>query len=77
LEQELRRAIGLGGRHRRTGATHERARISVTKAIRTAMKKIAEQDADLGAHLDRSVKTGQLCAYSPDPTADVRWEVDS
>jgi tetratricopeptide (TPR) repeat protein len=76
LEQELRRAIGLGGRARRAGATYERARISVTKAIRTALKKIAEQDAALGAHLERSVKTGQVCAYSPDPTADVRWEVE-
>jgi hypothetical protein len=76
LEQELRRAIGLGGRVRRAGATYERARISVTKAIRAALKKISEQDAELGAHLERSVKTGQLCVFSPDPTADVRWEVE-
>jgi hypothetical protein len=76
LEQELRRAIGLGGRSRRAGATHERARISVTKAIRAAVRKIAEQDAELGAHLERSVKTGQVCVFSPDPTADVRWEVE-
>jgi tetratricopeptide (TPR) repeat protein len=77
LEQELRRAIGLGGRQRKAGATHERARISVTKAIKSALRKIAEQDEELGAHLDRSIRTGQLCAYSPDPTADLKWEVDT
>lgn len=76
LEQELRRAIGLGGRARRAGATYERARISVTKAIRAALRKIGEQDPELGAHLERSVKTGQVCVFSPDPTADVRWEVE-
>jgi len=76
LEQELRRAIGLGGRVRKAGATYERARVSVTKAIRATLKRIAEQDADLGAHLERSVKTGQVCVFSPDPTADVRWDVD-
>jgi hypothetical protein len=77
LEQELRRAIGLGGRARRAGANYERARISVTKAIKAALKKVAEQDAALGAHLERSIKTGQVCSYSPDPAAGLRWEVDA
>jgi len=77
LEHELRRAIGLGGRSRRAGATYERARISVTKAIKAALKKVAEQDAALGAHLDRSVKTGQVCVYSPDPSADIHWVVEN
>lgn len=75
LEAELRRAIGLGGRARRAGATHERARVSVTKAIKAALKKVGEQDAALGAHLERSVKTGQVCVYSPDPSVDIRWNV--
>jgi tetratricopeptide (TPR) repeat protein len=77
LEHELRRAIGLGGRARRAGATYERARISVTKAIKAALKKVAEQDAALGAHLERSVRTGQVCLYSPDPNADIQWDVQS
>ncbi|HKP63130.1 MAG TPA: AAA family ATPase [Polyangiales bacterium] len=77
IEAALRGAFGLGGRERRAGASSERARISVTKAIRAALRRVSELDAELGGHLERSVKTGHVCVYQPDPTAALRWVVVS
>jgi hypothetical protein len=43
----------------------ERARISVGKAIRRAVARIAGTDAALGDHLRQAVQTGTHCAYWP------------
>jgi tetratricopeptide (TPR) repeat protein len=72
---ELARAVGLGGRDRRAGNAAERARVNVTRAIRGAVKAIAEHDARLGHHLERSVRTGIFCAYQPGPTGPDAWRV--
>src|SRR5262249_34022756 len=63
LTHELAAAIGRGGRDRQTGSAAERARVSVTRAIRSAMARIAAQDAALGAHLEATVRTGTFCSY--------------
>ncbi|HVL56939.1 MAG TPA: hypothetical protein VM491_10565, partial [Burkholderiaceae bacterium] len=42
LLRELARAVGLDGRDRRAGAASERARVSVTRAIRLAIDRIRE-----------------------------------
>jgi tetratricopeptide (TPR) repeat protein len=73
LVRELAGAVGLGGRGRRIGSDVERARVGVTQAIRTALGRIREQSAQLGAHLDRTVRTGTFCSYVPDPRAPVEW----
>jgi hypothetical protein len=73
LTQELSRAVGMNGRDRRAGATSERARASVTLAIRSAMSKINEHQPALGAHLERTIRTGTYCAYAPDPRAVIDW----
>ena len=73
LEAQLSAAFGLGGRARPEGSAAERARQSVTKAIREATRRIAAEDAAIGEHLDRSVRTGLYCAYDPDPAARVTW----
>jgi non-specific serine/threonine protein kinase len=73
LTEQLVRAVGLGGRDRRVASDAERARVSVTKALRTAVKRIADQEAELGAHLGVSVRTGSFCAYCPDPASAVVW----
>jgi hypothetical protein len=73
LVRELSRAVGLGGRDRRGGSASERARASVTRALRQALARIREHDPLLGEHLDRSVSTGTYCAYKPDPRAPVVW----
>jgi non-specific serine/threonine protein kinase len=73
LTAELSRAIGLGGRNRKAGSPAERARLSVTMAIKSALKRIAENDATLGRHLAMTVKTGALCTYTPDPRSPIEW----
>lgn len=75
LTAELERAFGLGGRERRGGAAAERARVSVTRAIRYATRRIAEQDPDLADHLDRSIRTGAFCAYAPAARDRVGWSL--
>jgi tetratricopeptide (TPR) repeat protein len=72
---ELARAVGLGGRDRRAGNAAERARVNVTRAIRGAVRAIAEHDARLGHHLERSVRTGVFCAYQPGPAGPDSWRV--
>ncbi len=75
LVGELARAVGLGGRDRPTGAAAERARVSVTRAVRYALRRVHEHHPELGAHLDHAVRTGTYLAYDPDPQSTVRWEV--
>lgn len=53
----------------------ERARQKITKAIRAAVARIAENDPSLGHHLATSIRTGTYCSYTPDPTAPVRWKL--
>jgi hypothetical protein len=65
LEAELRRALGLGGRSRRAGSAAERARISAQRRIREAIRRVGEADAELGAYLDRTIRTGLFCIYQP------------
>jgi tetratricopeptide (TPR) repeat protein len=76
LVRELARAVGLGGRDRRAGSASERARVSVTRAIRQAVSRIREHHAPLAEHLERSIRTGTYCAYlaeplTPDPPTPV------
>jgi hypothetical protein len=75
LEAELMSAIGLGGRARRTTGAAERARLNVTRAIRTAIARIDAANPTLGRHLIRRVRTGTFCAYLPDPRVEVSWTV--
>jgi tetratricopeptide (TPR) repeat protein len=65
LTEQVAAAVGLGGRERRVGSAAERARITVQRRLREAIKKIASQDAELGRHLDWTVRTGTFCAYEP------------
>ena len=65
LIRELAAATGLGGRSRQLGSESERARLNVTRAIRTAITRIREHAPGAAAHLDRAVRTGTRCSYSP------------
>jgi hypothetical protein len=71
LVRELSRAVGLGGRDRRAGAAPERARVSVTRALRQAIGLIAEHHTALGTHLERAIRTGVYCSYLPDGSSAV------
>ena len=75
LVRELSRAVGLGGRDRRAGSASERARASVTRALRQAMARIGEHHPQLGEHLDRTIRTGTYCSYLPDPHTPARWDL--
>jgi tetratricopeptide (TPR) repeat protein len=73
LVRELARAVGLGGRDRRAGSAAERARLSVTRAIKAALQKISEHHSSLGEVLGRSVRTGLFCCYVVDPRVPISW----
>jgi hypothetical protein len=73
LTQELLRGAGLGGRNRALPSPAERARVSVTKAIRKALRTIAGQCPALGDHLAASVRTGRYCSYAPPAEAPPTW----
>ena len=75
LATELAATLGLGGGDRRAGTPVARARYSVTKAIRNAVRRIAREHAVLGRHLETTVRTGLYCRYQPDPLLSPRWRV--
>jgi tetratricopeptide (TPR) repeat protein len=75
LIRELARAVGLDGRDRHPGSAPERARASVTRAMRHAMARIHECHPSLGEHLDRTIRTGTYCAYLPDPRVPPLWNL--
>ena len=68
LAGELARAAGAT-------APAERARVNVTRALRAALRRIAEHDPELGRLLQNTIRTGASCAYMPDPETQLRWEV--
>ena len=74
-DAELAQAIGLRGRTRNFSSPAERARISVTKAIRTAIRLIEAQSPELAAHLDASIQTGRFCSYAPPGAVPPSWSL--
>lgn len=73
LSEALTTALGLGGRDRRGKSTAERARSTVTKSIKAAIKKIHLHHPALGHYFATSIKTGTFCCYDPDPTHPISW----
>ena len=73
LLDEVRAATGLGDRTRTTGSTAERARVTVRKAIASAIARIEPHDAALARLLRDTVHTGGSCRYDPDPNREVSW----
>jgi tetratricopeptide (TPR) repeat protein len=81
LLTELSGSLGLGGRPRRFADEAERARVNVTRALRSTIRKAAELSPELGRHLDATVVTGGRCRYqpvdeAPAPTVS-RWHSSS
>lgn len=72
IADSLRGALGIGGKARRVGDSIEKARTAVTWRIRSAIRKLAAALPPLGAHLDRSIRTGTFCSYAPERPLD--WE---
>ncbi len=77
LVAELARAFGLGGRDRKASSVAEKARLNVTRAVRTAVARLTEALPEPGAVLDRRVRTGLFCAYEPHAEDEAIWSVQS
>jgi non-specific serine/threonine protein kinase len=73
LSREFTRAVGRGGRNRRAGSSSERARLSVTRAVKVAIDRIAGKHPPLAAHLRATIKTGTFCSYRPNLSNPVTW----
>lgn len=76
LAGELSRAFGLGGRDRAAASIAERARLNVSRAIRSAIAKLGQAMPEAEAALGPRIRTGLYCAYEPGQS-DVRWVVQS
>lgn len=73
LTREIARGLGLASRGRDSRSPIERARVSATRAIRTAIALIHAHDRRLARHLTIAVKTGTYCSYAPERDAVVTW----
>lgn len=76
LVAELARAFGLGGKERPAGSAAEKARLNVTRALRSAVARITEAFPEIGRELDSHLRTGTYCAYEPAAGA-AAWFVQS
>jgi hypothetical protein len=65
LSRHLLAAAGLGGHVRRSASHRERARVAVTKSIKTAIEGIRACNPPLGRHLGKAIRTGHFCSYEP------------
>jgi hypothetical protein len=69
LSEEVASAMGHHGHDRRFASPSERARQSVTKALRASINRLGRQCPALGRHLAEAVSTGTFCTYRPDRDA--------
>lgn len=65
LRSELSRALGIGGRSRRTGTAVERARVNVRRRLTLAIEHIAKSCPALGRKLHAELQTGVYCCWQP------------
>ena len=49
--------------------------MNVTRAIRTALKRIAEHDPALSRSLGGAIRTGTFCVYEPPPGDEPVWDL--
>jgi predicted ATPase len=74
LTRQLARAVGMFGRDRRSGSAAERARLNVTRAIRSAIQRVSERNAALGDLLGACIRTGSFCSYVPNAQSPIIWK---
>jgi hypothetical protein len=73
LVDHLESATGLRGRTRAFTDPTERARSSVSKAVKRAIDAIDDASPETASALRATVTCGVLCAYIPDLQAPVVW----
>ncbi len=74
---ELARAFGLSGRERKASSAAEKARVNVTRALRTAITNLAAALPEPAAVIDRRIRTGLFCVYEPHADDKILWVVQS
>ncbi|MCP3937123.1 MAG: AAA family ATPase [Actinomycetia bacterium] len=75
LVHELVQATGFGGRDRGMVREAERARVRVTKAIRSAIRQLEADAPAVAGHLRSTISTGRFCRYQPAAATPVVWEL--
>jgi tetratricopeptide (TPR) repeat protein len=70
-----RLAADLSAAAEADGPAAERARVNVTRALRTAIARIGEHEPELGHLLKGAIRTGAFCTYEPDPGVALEWDV--
>ena len=75
LTEQLSSAMGIGGLPRRFGGARERARSAVTQNVRSTLKRLVQAMPALNEPLARRIRTGTFCAYEPDPSRPVAWQL--
>ncbi len=73
ITRELSAAYGLGGRPRTVGDPAERWRKAVTNQIRRSLERIRAEHPALGLHLEKGLRTGVFCSYTPE--RPVTWRL--
>jgi AAA ATPase domain len=63
-------------RSRRAADHAERARLAVTKAVKSALHRLAAVHPRLAAHLQATVRRGYFCVYTPDPRTPIKWSCE-
>ena len=61
---QLAGAVGLGGRDRRASSSAERARVNVTRAIRSTLRRVSEHEPALGGSSNRRFALAPTAATS-------------
>jgi tetratricopeptide (TPR) repeat protein len=73
LVDQLEAATGLGGRPRAFTDPTERARSSVSKAVKRAIDAIDDVSPEIAGALRTTVSCGVMCSYVPDVHSPVVW----
>jgi len=73
LSEEIASGTGLHGGLRRAASHRERARVNVTRQIKSAIYAIRRVNPPLGRHLANAIYTGRSCRYAP--AERVKWQL--
>jgi hypothetical protein len=73
LSDEIASGTGLHGGLRRAASHRERARVNVTRQIKSAIDAIQKVNPPLGRHLADAIQTGSSCRYAP--AAAIKWQL--
>ena len=73
IYEAIRSAHGLGIFERKALSTDELARVSITMAIKSAIKKIGNHDPDLSIYLQQTIRTGTICIYCHSTSNQINW----